>query len=84
MAGPSVPAMSHRSTLGHSSGSRWATSALDAPVTTTRDSESLMMYAASSAERYELTQVKNRPVRSAPPSVMSMAGSLSMKMAMWS
>ena len=37
------PTMIQRSTLGHSAGSCWATSALAAEVTTTRDSESLTM-----------------------------------------
>ena len=48
---PPMPATSHRSTFGHSAGSFDATSALAAQVSTTRACESLMMKAASCADK---------------------------------
>ena len=53
----SMSTMSHRSTFGHSAGSCIATSRFAAEVTTMRASLSLMMYATSSGDRYELMHV---------------------------
>ena len=48
---PVVSTMTQRSTSGHRAGSCSATSVLAVDVTTTRDRESLMTYATSSADR---------------------------------
>src|SRR5580698_3087693 len=56
-ATPGSATMIQRSTFGHNAGSCAAMSRLAAEVKTTRELESLTMYATSSADRYELTGV---------------------------
>src|SRR6476661_4835285 len=65
VSGAAMSTISQRSTSGQRAGSSAATSRFAAEEITTRARQSLMMYAASSAERYELMQVKYRPERSA-------------------